>query len=82
MPLSDNIRAARFAAGLTQLEAANAVGTSLAHYGRLERGEVDPRVATLLRVAAGLGVTGAHLLRGLDVRAGEATARPSEHHAE
>jgi transcriptional regulator with XRE-family HTH domain len=69
--LSDNIRAARKAAGLTQHEAADVVGTGLAHYGRLERGDVDPRVSTLLRVAAGLGVPVAELLRGLDVRVGE-----------
>jgi transcriptional regulator with XRE-family HTH domain len=80
--LGDNIKAARIAAGLSQQEAASASGVGLAHYGRVERGEIDPRVATLVRIAAGLGVSAAYLLRDIDVRGREEIARAREHHAE
>jgi transcriptional regulator with XRE-family HTH domain len=80
--LGDNIKAARKAAGLSQQAAASASGTGLAHYGRVERGEIDPQVGTLVRIAAGLGVSAAYLLRGIDVKARDAPALPREHQAE
>jgi transcriptional regulator with XRE-family HTH domain len=36
------------------------------HYGRIESGKVDPQVSTLQRMAAGLSVSLADLLRGVD----------------
>ena len=35
------------------------------HYRRIESGDVDPRISTLERVAAGLRVSVADLLRGV-----------------
>jgi transcriptional regulator with XRE-family HTH domain len=63
--LASNIRAARNAARMTQDEAADASGMQSAVYSRIERGEVDPRVSSLLRIASGLGVEPADLLRGV-----------------
>lgn len=36
------------------------------HYGRIESGKVDPQVSTLARMAAGLDVSLADLLRDVD----------------
>jgi transcriptional regulator with XRE-family HTH domain len=61
--LARNIKAARNAAGMTQDEAADASDMQSAFYSRIERGEVDPRVSSLLKIASGLGVEPASLLR-------------------
>ncbi len=61
--LARNIKAARSAAGMTQDEAADASDMQSAVYSRIERGEVDPRVSSLLKIANGLGVELAALLR-------------------
>ncbi|MCW2983492.1 MAG: family transcriptional regulator [Conexibacter sp.] len=66
MSLSDNIRAARAAAGMTQDQAADAAGMQVAVYSRIERGESDPRVSSLLKIARALGVTVSDLLRGVE----------------
>jgi transcriptional regulator with XRE-family HTH domain len=63
--LAQNVRAAREAADLTQDDAAHAAGMQPAVYSRIERGEVDPRVSSIVKVAAGLGVTASDLLRGV-----------------
>jgi transcriptional regulator with XRE-family HTH domain len=63
--LASNIRAARNAARMTQDEAADASVMQSAVYSRIERGEVDPRVSSLLKIASGLGVEPADLLRGV-----------------
>jgi transcriptional regulator with XRE-family HTH domain len=49
--------AARLAAGLSQKELAARLGTSQAAIARLEAGTYRPRVETLLKLAAALGVT-------------------------
>ena len=61
--LASNIRAARNAARMTQDEAADASNMQSAVYSRIERGEVDPRVSSLLKIASGLGVEPGDLLR-------------------
>jgi transcriptional regulator with XRE-family HTH domain len=63
--VSANIRAARAKARLTQDQAADRAGMQVAVYSRIERGEVDARVSSLSRIAAGLGVTVADLVAGL-----------------
>jgi transcriptional regulator with XRE-family HTH domain len=63
--LASNIRAARNAARMTQDEAADASVMQSAVYSRIERGEVDPRVSSLLKIASGLGVEPADLRRGV-----------------
>lgn len=63
--LSRNIKAVREAAGLTQDQAADAAEMQSAVYSRIERGEVDPRLSSLAKIAAGFGVTVADLTRGV-----------------
>jgi transcriptional regulator with XRE-family HTH domain len=54
--LAANIRAARDAAKLTQDDAAHAAGMRTAVYSRIERGEVDPRLSSLVKTAQALGI--------------------------
>jgi transcriptional regulator with XRE-family HTH domain len=63
--LARNIKAARDAADLTQDEVADAADMQTAVYSRIERGEVDPRLSSLLKIGAGLGVPVSDLLRGV-----------------
>jgi transcriptional regulator with XRE-family HTH domain len=63
--LAQNVRAAREAADLTQDDAAHAAGMQPAVYSRIERGEVDPRVSSIVKIATGLGLTASDLLRGV-----------------
>lgn len=63
--LSRNIRAARAARDLSQEAVASAINMDPSQYGKIERGEVDPSVRTLSRIAAGLGVEPAELLKGV-----------------
>ncbi len=58
-------RAARQARGLTQDDAAEAVGISSEFYSRVERGKTLPSVPTLVAIASALDVS-ADLLLGLD----------------
>ena len=64
--LAAHILAAREAADMTQDEAADAAGMQAAVYSRIERGEVDPRLSSVLRIARGLGVTASDLLRDVE----------------
>lgn len=64
--LSHNIKAAREAAGLTQDQAADAAEMQSAVYSRIERGEVDPRLSSVAKIAAGLSVTVADLTRDVE----------------
>jgi transcriptional regulator with XRE-family HTH domain len=72
-------RSARLARGLTQEDAADAVGVSLEFYARIERGKTLPSVPTLLRIAVALHVS-ADILLGLDrlPEAGRAGLRSSD----
>jgi transcriptional regulator with XRE-family HTH domain len=54
--LGDVIRERRRSLGLSQGRAAAVTGIHRNYIGALERGEVNPTYATLLRVSAGLGM--------------------------
>jgi transcriptional regulator with XRE-family HTH domain len=64
--LARNIRAARDAAELTQDQAADAAEMQTAVYSRIERGEVDPRLSSLVKIARALGVTVGDVVRGVE----------------
>jgi transcriptional regulator with XRE-family HTH domain len=51
-----NVRAARRASGLTQEDIAGRSGIHPTEVSRIERGLRDPRISTVLRLAAALGV--------------------------
>lgn len=61
-----NVRRLRESRGLTQEDLAHLAGLHPPGIGRLERGAVDPRASTLVRVANALGVAVADLLVSAD----------------
>lgn len=52
-----NLREAREAAKLTQMALAHRAGMDMAEISRLESGRRDPRLSTIVRLAAALDVT-------------------------
>jgi transcriptional regulator with XRE-family HTH domain len=52
-----NMRAAREAAGLSQEAVALEADIPQGHYSRIERGEVEPSMRVLVRIAAALHTT-------------------------
>ena len=63
--LGQNIRSLREKASLTQEDLAGACDLHPTEIGRLERGERDLRLSTIVRVAAGLQTSSEKLLRGV-----------------
>ncbi|MBR4040237.1 MAG: helix-turn-helix domain-containing protein [Clostridia bacterium] len=59
-----NIRSARRAAHLTQEQAAEKTGISALHFGRIERGEHEPSIRLLSRIASALDTSIFALLCG------------------
>lgn len=59
-----NIRLARSKTGLTQEQAAEKLGISQLHFGRLERGERPASLEQIARIAKALEVTTFSLLHG------------------
>lgn len=59
------LKRARVDAGLSQLDMVRLWGFSLSHYQALERGDVEPRLSTLKRLAESFGVTLSELVEGL-----------------
>lgn len=60
------MRALRLQGGLSQDNFADTIDMHRASYSAIERGEKNITLATLHRVAVGLGVTMAELLAGVD----------------
>lgn len=60
--IGDNLRTYRKKAGLTQFEMAELAGIADRTYTDIERGEVNPRVQTLLRICQVLKITPNDLL--------------------
>lgn len=63
--LAANVKALRAKQGLTQEQVAHTVGLSLSDVGRIERGERDPGVRVLAKLARGLSATVEDLVRGI-----------------
>jgi transcriptional regulator with XRE-family HTH domain len=61
--LGQNIRELRKERKMSQTELAQRAGVALMTISRLERGEHDPHVRTLSRIARGLGVPLLELMR-------------------
>jgi transcriptional regulator with XRE-family HTH domain len=60
-----NLRQAREERGLTQEAVGDLAGMTQSQYARIERGDVDPTIKTLTRLATALDLTASDLLRGI-----------------
>jgi transcriptional regulator with XRE-family HTH domain len=60
-----NLRRLRDAAGLTQLDLALQCDMDMAEISRYELGQRDPRLSTIVRLAAGLELEAAELVGGI-----------------
>jgi transcriptional regulator with XRE-family HTH domain len=60
-----DLRRRRAELGLSQEAVALEAGMDQSQYSRIERGEVDPSIRTLTRIARALGTTPSELLRGI-----------------
>lgn len=60
-----NLRSRRAELGLSQEAVASEAAMDQSQYSRIERGEVDPSIRTLTRVARALQTTPSELLRGI-----------------
>jgi transcriptional regulator with XRE-family HTH domain len=69
------LRRARRAPEMSQQALGDAGGLGMKHVSAVERGEVDPRLTTLLRISAGLGISAGELL-GLAEAEAEAEGEP------
>ncbi len=65
------LRKVRRARGMSQDNLADRMGVRGTAIGRLEHGDREPRLTTVLRLARGLDVTPGELVDELDVQAGE-----------
>jgi ribosome-binding protein aMBF1 (putative translation factor) len=59
----------RLKMGWSQRELATRMSTSQSYIARLEAGDIDPQVSTLVRLASIFGVTAAALVDAISVRA-------------
>jgi transcriptional regulator with XRE-family HTH domain len=60
-----NLRRLREERGLSQEAVGDRAGMTQSQYARIERGDVDPTLKTLKRLATALGLTTADLLDGV-----------------
>lgn len=60
-----NLRGHRKAAGLSQQELGDRAGLHMTEISRLERGQRDPRLNTVARLAIALGLPAGTLLDGI-----------------
>lgn len=64
--LGENVERLREARGLTQEELGRLAGLHQTAIARIEKGERGPRLATLFKLAEGLGVRPGELFDGID----------------
>jgi transcriptional regulator with XRE-family HTH domain len=60
--IGENLKRARYRAGLTQQELADKAGTTQTTVARIERDAVEPEITTIRKLAATLNVSIAQLL--------------------
>jgi len=64
--VGERIRVIRVERNLTQEDVAHAAGMNLSYYGKLERGQNNPTLDTLIRVAEAIGASLPEVVAGLD----------------
>ena len=60
-----NLRRSRREAGLTQEALWDSSGVNMTEISRLENGQKNPQLTTIVRLASGLGIPAGELLAGL-----------------
>lgn len=65
--LGGRVRAGRQRTGLTQMDFALLIGMNVAHLGRIERGEGNPNLETLVRLSHALDIDVSDLVRGIRI---------------
>jgi transcriptional regulator with XRE-family HTH domain len=63
--LGRRVREVRTAKGLSQMDLVRRYDWTLSHYQKIERGDLDPRTSTLVKLAESFGLTVSELLEGL-----------------
>ncbi len=63
--LGRRIREVRLAKGMSQMDLVRDFDWTLSHYQKIERGDLDPRLSTVVKLAESFGVSVSELLRGL-----------------
>ena len=63
--LGRRVREVRTAKGRSQMDLVRRYDWTLSHYQKIERGVLDPRLSTLVKVAESFGLTVAELLEGI-----------------
>jgi transcriptional regulator with XRE-family HTH domain len=58
-------RRLRHEAGLSQLDMVRDHGFSLSHYQKIERGTLDPRLSTVIKLAKSFGISVSDLVNSL-----------------
>jgi transcriptional regulator with XRE-family HTH domain len=61
-----NLREVRLSQDLSQEKLAHRCGLNMTHVARIERGEREPGVRTVSKLARGLGISAAVLFEGID----------------
>lgn len=74
--LGRNVRAARVSTGGSQDDVAKLAGMHVTNIGKIERGQANPSLTTIVRLAAALGTMPAELLVGIDAQALPEDERP------
>jgi transcriptional regulator with XRE-family HTH domain len=64
--LGQRVREARTFFEMTQAEVAQGAGLNMTYIGQVERGERNVGFTNVVRIARGLGITTAELLRGIE----------------
>ena len=69
--MGDRVRSLRVARGLSQEELGERAGLHRTYIGHLERGEVNPSLLNICKVAGALGADAAELTRSLEQLIGD-----------
>ena len=63
--LGKRVREVRTSLGLSQMDLVRQHDWTLSHYQKIERGDLDPRLSTVVKLAESFGITVAKLLDGI-----------------
>lgn len=63
--LGRRVRAVRKAKGMSQMDLVRDHEWTLSHYQKIERGDLDPRLSTLMKLADCFDISVSELLKGL-----------------